>query len=45
MVVDDDVHPDRAEASYERGILTIRLPLAEKPPEPKRYTITVTVLR
>jgi HSP20 family molecular chaperone IbpA len=41
----DDVHPDRAEASYERGILTIRLPLAEKPPEPKRYTITVTVIR
>ena len=41
----DNVNPDGAVASYERGILTITLPLAEKPPEPQRYTITVTVLR
>jgi HSP20 family protein len=41
----DDVSPSGAVASYERGILTVTLPLAEKPPEPQRYTITVTVLR
>jgi HSP20 family protein len=34
-----------ADATYERGMLTIRLPLAEQPPEPRVARITVTVRR
>jgi HSP20 family protein len=41
------VRADGAEASYERGVLTVRLPVAKKAPEPEPrvYTLTVTVLR
>jgi HSP20 family molecular chaperone IbpA len=43
----EDVRPDAAEADYERGVLTIRLPVAEKqkPPEPVRTVIAVRVTR
>ena len=37
----EDVDPSRAQARYEHGIVTISLPVAEKPPPAGRYSITV----
>jgi HSP20 family protein len=40
----EDVDPAAAEARYERGFLTIRLPIAAKPPDPVRVAITVRMV-
>jgi HSP20 family protein len=41
-----DIDPARSEATYERGFLTIRLPLAPQPPrKPVRVHIAVRVAR
>jgi len=37
----EDVDPEHATASFERGILTIELPVAAKAPPAGRYRITV----
>lgn len=38
----EDVDPQRATAEYDRGVLTVRLPIVEKPKTgPGRFTITV----
>jgi HSP20 family protein len=39
--VGDDVDPARAEATYDRGLLTIRLPLLARPTPPVRVVISV----
>lgn len=41
VVVGDDVDPAGAAASYERGLLTIRLPALAAPPPPVRVVIAV----
>jgi HSP20 family protein len=41
----EDVDPDAAHASYERGVLTVTLPVTEPAPEPPRGRITVEVRR
>ena len=38
----EDVDPERATATYERGILTIRLPIAPKPAPSESISIEVT---
>ena len=38
----EDVDPEHAAATYERGILTIRLPIAPKPAPAERISIVVT---
>jgi HSP20 family protein len=41
-----EVQPERAEATYDRGFLTVRLPLApQPPPEPVRVRIAIRVPR
>jgi HSP20 family protein len=37
----EDVDPQHAEAKFERGILTVQLPVVEKAPPAGRYRITV----
>jgi HSP20 family protein len=37
----EDVDPERATATYEHGIVTITLPVAEKPKPVQRYAILV----
>jgi HSP20 family protein len=39
-----DVDPDRARATYDRGTLTVTLPVAPAPPRPGRVVITVRTL-
>lgn len=41
VVVGDDVDPAGAAASYERGLLRVRLPVLAIPPEPVRVVIAV----
>jgi HSP20 family protein len=41
----EDVDPEAAHASYERGVLTVTLPVTEPTPEPPRGRITVEVQR
>ena len=41
VVFGEDVDPDRARAGYERGLLTIVLPLAKRPPKPAKVVIEV----
>jgi HSP20 family molecular chaperone IbpA len=36
-----DVDPSAARAAYERGMLTVVLPIAERPPAGERVTIEV----
>jgi len=36
-----DVDPEKARATYERGLLTVTLPVAPSPPSQGRITITV----
>ena len=38
----DDVDPEQATATYERGFLTIKLPIAPKPAPAERIAIVVT---
>jgi HSP20 family protein len=38
----EDIDPEEATATYKRGILTIRLPVAPKPAPRERVTIEVT---
>jgi HSP20 family protein len=38
----EDVDPDRATATYERGLLTVRLPIAPRPAERQSISIVVT---
>lgn len=42
VALDADVDVARAEATYDRGILTIVLPLAQRPAEGERMVIAVT---
>jgi HSP20 family protein len=37
----EDVDPERARASFDRGVLTVELPVVETPPPVGRYRITV----
>ena len=37
----EDVDPERAQASFEHGVLTVELPVVETPPPAGRYRITV----
>jgi HSP20 family protein len=37
----EDVDPERAVARFEHGILTVELPVVERPPAAGRYRITV----
>ena len=39
-----DVDVTNAKASYDRGILTVSLPIAQRPPKPERVAILVTRL-
>ena len=39
-----DVDPEGARATYDRGLLTVTLPVAEAPPTQGRITITVRKL-
>jgi HSP20 family protein len=39
-----DVDVTKAKASYDRGILTVVLPIAQRPPRPERVAIMVTRL-
>jgi HSP20 family protein len=41
----EDVDPEQASARYERGIVTITLPVTDKSPVPGRGRITVEVAR
>jgi HSP20 family protein len=41
VVVGEDVDADGAEATYDRGLLTVRLPVRERPKQPARVVITV----
>jgi HSP20 family protein len=41
ITLSDDIDPDHATATYERGMLTIRLPLAPRPVARERVTIVV----
>lgn len=43
LVLSDDVDPEGGRASYERGLLTIVLPLARRPP--KTTTVPIEVRR
>jgi HSP20 family protein len=38
----EDVDPDSATATYERGLLTVRLPIAPRPAQPQSISIVVT---
>ena len=38
----EDVDPDRATATYERGLLTVRLTIAPQPAERQSISIVVT---
>jgi HSP20 family protein len=40
----EDVDPDGARATYERGLLTVRLPIAPRPAERQSISIVVTPL-
>jgi HSP20 family protein len=37
----EDIDPERAQARYDHGVVTISLPIAAKPPPAGRYTIRV----
>jgi HSP20 family protein len=37
----EDVDPKRASASFDKGVLTVTLPVVEKPPPAGRYRITI----
>ncbi len=41
IAIGEDVDTDHAEASLERGLLTVRLPLLHRPPRPARVLIAV----
>jgi len=42
VTLTEDVDPEHATATYERGFLTIRLPIAPKPGPAERISIVVT---
>jgi HSP20 family protein len=42
VALSDEVDPERASATYERGILTIRLPIAQRKPPTRNVAIEVT---
>jgi len=43
VMLTENVDPDGAAATYDRGILSITLPIAPKPPRQENVTIQVTV--
>ena len=45
VMLSDAVDPDRAAATYDRGILCITLPIVPKPPRQENVAIKVTVTR
>jgi HSP20 family molecular chaperone IbpA len=45
VVFDEDVDPDRASATYRRGILHVKLPIAPKPSPRESVTIEVRASR
>jgi HSP20 family protein len=42
VTLDEDIDPDRASATYDRGLLTVRLPIAPRPAERQSISIVVT---
>ena len=42
VTLTEDVDPEQATATYERGFLTIKLPIAPKPAPAERISIVVT---
>ena len=42
ITLSDDVDPEQATATYERGILTVRLPIAPRPAQRESVSIEVT---
>jgi HSP20 family protein len=42
VTLDEDIDPDSATATYERGLLTVRLPIAPRPAERQSISIVVT---
>jgi HSP20 family protein len=44
VTLTEDVDPEAATATYERGFLTIKLPIAPKPAPAERISIVVTTL-
>ena len=44
-MLDEDVDAERAQATYERGILRVRLPVAPKRPPPDGVHIQVRIER
>jgi len=42
VTLDADVDPDGATATYDRGLLTVRLPIAPRPAERQSISIVVT---
>jgi HSP20 family protein len=45
ITLTDDIDPDNATATYERGMLTVRLPIAPQPTPRERVTIVVRTSR
>ena len=45
VVLSEDVDPDRASATYERGLLRITLPIAPRPKVEERVVIRVRTMR
>jgi HSP20 family protein len=42
VTLDEDVDPDGATATYDRGLLTVRLPITPRPAERQNVSIVVT---
>jgi HSP20 family protein len=45
ITLSEDVDPEKASATYERGILTVRLPVAPRPAPRESVTISVRTTR
>jgi HSP20 family protein len=45
VLLDEDIDPEQATATYERGILTVMLPIAPKPAPRESVSITVRASR
>ncbi len=45
ITLNEDIDPENAAATYERGILTVRLPIAPQPATRQRVSISVRTTR
>ena len=45
VVLPENVDPDRARATYERGLLTVQLPVVSAPTPPERYLIRIRTIK